>query len=165
MKSTIQLNSEHVLSVLIANQPSATERLTNLLRRRAPDLAETTFVSSEEPGFARVTIALKGELKNALLLLDQIRKLIDVAEAELLEEDSYLGIQLALLRIEARGFHQDDACYMLRVVGARVRRQCESYLIAEMSDTPRVIEDAVERLKSIVPVTWLKSGLVTMPVR
>jgi acetolactate synthase-1/3 small subunit len=154
--------TEHVVSVLIADEPSAHERLTNTLRRRAARVVESSVVTGELPGFARVTVVINGDRKEALYALSQVEKLVDVAEANLLEQGGFLGIQLALIKVHAVGSDQDEASDVFRDVGARLIRLSASSIIAELADTPEVIDSTVQRLSELGEVTELRTGLVAM---
>jgi acetolactate synthase-1/3 small subunit len=155
-------NTKHVISVLIANEPSAHERLSNTLRRRAPGVVETSIASGEEEGMARVTVVLYGELTEANFALTQIAKLVDVIEAKTLEADQYYGRQLALIRINAAGANQDEASDILTQAGARLLRVHPFTLIAELTTSPETIDATIQALSALGEVVSLRTGLVAL---
>ena len=76
----------HVISILIADDAAAYERLTNLARRRATGLVSIGVATTEEAGFARVTVVVHGTGFETQALCRHIEKMVDVVEAVCAED-------------------------------------------------------------------------------
>jgi acetolactate synthase-1/3 small subunit len=152
---------DQVISILIADDPSAQERLMNVVRRRAEGLISVGVASSEEAGLARVTLVLKTTRFEAEAFRRHVEKMIDVVEAVLAED--FAVAQLALMRVTVVGEAQSRAVEVLASYGARVLRREVGQLVAQVSDLPERVEAALTELSAIGPTTAIRTGLVAMP--
>ena len=152
---------DQVLSLLIADEPAAHERLMNVVRRRAEGLISVGVASGEEEGLARLTIVLKTTRFEADAFRRHVEKMIDVVEAVLAED--FAVAQLALMRVSVDGEAQCRAVEVLARYGARLLRRDVGQLVAQVSDLPERVEAAVAELSSIGPTTAMRTGLVAMP--
>ncbi|RYG22518.1 hypothetical protein EON82_16840 [bacterium] len=151
---------DQLISILIADEPAAHERLTNVVRRRAEGLVSISVASGEEAGLARVTVVLKTTRFEAEAFRRHVEKMIDVVEAVLAEE--FAVAQLALMRVTVDGEAQSRAVEALARHGARLLRRDVGQLVAQVSDLPERIEAAVAELSAIGPATAMRTGLVAM---
>lgn len=156
------LTDKHLLHVTLADHPAAFERLGNTLRRRARGSVETTALSGCAVGEVQVLVVVQEE--EARFVKAQVDKLVDVLAVETLAPGSYLGVQLALLRIEAAGADQDEASDELARAGAKLLRIGPTNLVAQVADTPETLDGVLARLKRWGGVTVIRSGLVAIQV-
>ncbi|GEM_PF-6679398 len=155
------MNPTPILSVLLADEPAAHERLANVLRRRARGGASVSLATGEEAGLVRATVVLEGSRKEAEACRLQVEKMVDVVEATLL--DDYLGAQLVVLRLTGFG-RPAEALAALERVGARLLRHEEGEIVAQLGDRPERVEAALDGLRALGRLTTLRSGLVAMAV-
>ncbi len=151
---------DHVISILIADEPAAHERLGNVARRRAPGLVSVGITTGEEEGLARATLVMHCTPFEAEAFRRQVEKMIDVVEATVPEE--FLGAQLALMRVEATGLAQASALDVLSRYGGRLLRQGPAEVVAQFSDLPERVEAALAELSLIGRTTAMRTGLVAM---
>lgn len=155
------MNLTPILSVLLADEPAAHERLANVLRRRAPGGFSVSLATGEERGMVRATVVLGGSWKEAEECRLQIEKMVDVVEATLL--DDYLGAQLVVFRL-THFEHTAEALSALERVGARLLRHDDSEIVAQLGDRPEKVEAALDGFRRLGRLTALRSGLVAMAV-
>lgn len=161
-KAPMDNPKNHLLSILLTDEPSAHERLANALRRRAPDVVSTSFASDEETGHTRVTIVLRATPFEVEAFRKHVEKLIDVVEATVVE--ACVAVQWALLRVRASGAARADAAEAFRRYGAKILRDEPDGLVAQMGDQPERIEAALTELSALGPTTAMRTGLVAMVV-
>lgn len=156
------LRPDHVLRVTLFNEPAAPERLANTLRRRVPGVVETSTLRSEDAGEIQVLVVVQGEASEVRFAQAHVAKLIDVMSVEAFEPGGYVGIQLALVKIEAAGTDQDEASDELARIGAKLLRVGPTSLIAQVADTPETLDVLLESLKRWGSATVIRSGLVAI---
>lgn len=154
----------HLFRVTLLDTPTAQERLANALRRRVPGVVEASTLQSAAAGEVQVLVVVRCEAEEARLARAQVAKLVDVVAVEPLESGGYVGVQLALLRIEAAGADQDEASDELNRMGAKLLRVGPTSLVAQVADTPETLDLLLERLKRWASVTVIRSGLVAIGV-
>lgn len=154
--------NEHVIRVTLLDAPAAHERLLNTLRRRVPGVVETSTVRGSVEGEVEVIVVVRGLEAEARTACAHLEKLIEVVSVEAFSPDGYLGVQLALLRIEAVGADQDEASDELARAGAKLLRVGPTSLVAQVADAPEVLDALVIQLKRWGTVTVLRSGLVAI---
>jgi acetolactate synthase-1/3 small subunit len=154
----------HLFRVTLLNEPAAQERLTNALRRRIRSVVEISAVRGGEAEEIQVLVIVRGHAEEVRVAIAHVAKLIDVVSVELLERERYVGVQLALLRIEAAGADQDEASDELARMGARLIRVGPTSLVAQVADSPETLDLRIERLKRWGSITVIRSGLVAIGV-
>ncbi len=90
--------SQHVLSVLVRNQPSVLARISGLFSRRAYNIASLAVGPTENPHISRVTIVVQGDL-HVEQVLRQLDKLIDVVAIAELDSARSVSREVMLLSL------------------------------------------------------------------
>jgi len=150
----------HLISILMADVPAAHERLTNIVRRRAPGFVSQGVASGEETGLCRVTLVLRATAYEAEAFRRHVDKMIDVIETTC--ADQFVGAQLALMRVEASGSSQVGVLEVLHRHGARLLRRGQTELVAQVTDLPEQVEAVIEELSGLGRTTAMRTGLVAM---
>ncbi len=150
----------HLISILMAEEPAAHERLTNIVRRRAPGFVSQGVASGEQAGLCRVTLVLNCTLYEAEAFRRHVDKMIDVIETSC--ADQFVGAQLALMKVEASGSSQVGVLEVLHRHGARLLRRGQTELVAQVTDLPERVEAVIEELSVLGRTTTMRTGLVAM---
>lgn len=153
---------EHVIRVTLLDAPAAHERLLNTLRRRVSGVVEVTVARGTVVGEVEVIVVVRSSETEARSACSVIGKMVDVVLAEVYSPDAYLGVQLALVRIEAAGADQDEASDELARAGGRLLRVGPTSLVAQVADTPEVLTELIARLERWGSISVLRSGLVAI---
>jgi len=95
------LTKRFVISALVAHKPGVLYRVSNMFWRRGFNIESVSIGAAEQPEMARMTITIKGEEKDAVQLVGNLEKLIDVIKAARLDPEKAVIRELALIKLNA----------------------------------------------------------------
>ena len=91
----------YTLSILVKDIPGVLSQVARLFSRKGYNIESIASGPSKEPGVTRITIVLKGDE----LMIDQIaaqcRKLLPVMAVKVLDNDSSIQREFALIKVKA----------------------------------------------------------------
>ena len=91
----------YTLSILVKDIPGVLSQVARLFSRKGYNIESIASGPSKEPGVTRITIVLKGDE----LMIDQIaaqcRKLLPVLAVKVLDNDSSIQREFALIKVKA----------------------------------------------------------------
>ncbi|MCD7801416.1 MAG: acetolactate synthase small subunit [Clostridiales bacterium] len=91
----------YTLSLLVKDIPGVMSQVSRLFSRKGYNIESIATGASNEPGVTRITIVIKGDE----LMIDQIatqcRKLLPVLAVKVLDADSSLQREVALIKVQA----------------------------------------------------------------
>jgi len=83
---------KQVLSILLQNQPDALVRLVGVVYRRGFAVESLSVTQAAQPNCALVTAVVSESQPESTQLLNQIRKLVHVINAEMLPSDTVIPL-------------------------------------------------------------------------
>jgi acetolactate synthase I/III small subunit len=89
---------KHTLSVLAKDHPGVLQRICSLFSRRGYNIDSISVGSSEEEGFSRMIIVVKGYSSIVEQIMKQLSKLMDVIKIEHLNKNPFLRRELMLIK-------------------------------------------------------------------
>ncbi|HEX4208437.1 MAG TPA: acetolactate synthase small subunit [Ktedonobacteraceae bacterium] len=90
----------YTLLVSVADRPGSIDRVIGLLRRRRANLQTLTLARSDQPDVMRLVAMVSDSEVGVDHLVEQLRKVFDVRQAEILEMGQAVVHELALVRID-----------------------------------------------------------------
>ncbi|NWL88301.1 acetolactate synthase small subunit [Paenibacillus sp. 79R4] len=91
----------HVIAVLVNDQPGVLQRVSGLFGRRGYNIESITVGQSEEPGLSRMVIVTEGDDTTLEQIEKQLYKLIDVIKVVNLSANPMVSRELALIKVKA----------------------------------------------------------------
>ncbi|MEM3017796.1 MAG: acetolactate synthase small subunit [Candidatus Bathyarchaeia archaeon] len=95
------LTKRFVISALVAHKPGVLYRVSNMFWRRGFNIESVAIGAAEQPEMARMTITINGEERDAVQLVGNLEKLIDVIKAARLDPEKAVIRELALIKLNA----------------------------------------------------------------
>jgi acetolactate synthase I/III small subunit len=132
------------------------------MRVRKLGIVSWSVGKSEQAGLCRLTLQIEGGPSVVRQCCSQIAKLICIMEIEPLASGSYIAACHALIRVEAFGWQQDEACDRLNLAGARLWSLTSGSVVAQVSDLDERIKALVEELRQFGTVESVRTGLTAV---
>lgn len=82
------MDEKHVISILVSNRPGALSRISGLFSRRGYNIDSLSVCATEDDGYSRMTITVKGTDRAIVQIMSQLDKQIDVAKVVTLDDKS-----------------------------------------------------------------------------
>ncbi|MBN2422045.1 acetolactate synthase small subunit [Candidatus Woesearchaeota archaeon] len=88
----------HVISILVNNEPGVLAKISGMFYRRNFNIDSISVGSSEKYGMSRIVISFTGDSNEFEQLVKQLHKLIEVVKIKKLENDSLVR-ELCLIKV------------------------------------------------------------------
>ncbi|MBL8087413.1 MAG: acetolactate synthase small subunit [Chthonomonas sp.] len=152
----------HTITALVQDEAGTLNRLVSLFRRRGYNLASLNVGVSEQTGFSRLTVVVQGDDQEMNLCVSQLRKLIDVVEANELPTEHGIHRELALIKVNALAHQRSEVLEVVHIVGGRVAHLGQDGMTIEFADEPKQIEHFISLLEPYGVQEIVRTGLVAM---
>ena len=97
---------QYVIGVIVANVSGVLSRVSGMFTRRGFNIDSLTVGETESSGFSRITIAFHGDEDIKERILQQLQKLHDVREVEVLDSKDTVIRELLLIKVRNKtGYH------------------------------------------------------------
>ena len=113
---------KQTISVLVENQAGVLNRITGLFSRRAFNIESLAVGVTDDPTISRITIIVDSGNSVVEQVEKQLNKLIEVIKVRTLEENSLIGRELMILKVNANNKTRQDImtiCEIMRGQGGR----------------------------------------------
>ena len=99
---------KQTISVLVENQAGVLNRITGLFSRRAFNIESLAVGVTDDPTISRITIIVDSGNSVVEQVEKQLNKLIEVIKVRTLEENSLIGRELMILKVNANNKTRQD---------------------------------------------------------
>ena len=90
----------YIISAIVEHKPGVLYSVSNMFRRRGFNIETITVGASEQKDLARLTVTIKGDERMVEQSVKQLQKLIDVVKVSILEPESTVSRELALVKVK-----------------------------------------------------------------
>ena len=99
---------KQTISVLVENQAGVLNRITGLFSRRAFNIESLAVGVTDDPTISRITIIVDSGNSVVEQVEKQLNKLIEVIKVRTLDENTYIGRELMILKVNANNKTRQD---------------------------------------------------------
>ena len=110
---------KQTISVLVENQAGALNRITGLFARRAFNIESLAVGVTDDPTISRITIIVDSGNSVVEQVEKQLNKLIEVIKVRTLEDTSYIGRELMILKVNANNKTRKDIMTICEIMGGQ----------------------------------------------
>ena len=150
---------KQTISVLVENQAGVLNRITGLFSRRAFNIESLAVGVTDDPTISRITIIVDSGVEQ---VEKQLNKLVEVIKVRTLDENTFIGRELMILKVNANNKTRQDIMTICEIMGAKVDDISPTSLTMELSDTPDRLDtfQAMMRPFSILEVA--RTGVIAV---
>lgn len=157
------LIKRYTISILSEDRPGLLNRITIIFTRRKLNIESINVSTSEVPGVSRYTLVINTTEDQAIKVVKQIRKMIDVLGAFLYEEDEIYYQEIALYKVPAKIFlHGNKIENLVRANGARVLAIEQDYIVLEKTGHKTETQQLFHILNEYGVLEFARSGRVAL---
>lgn len=151
------------ISVLTENKAGLLNGVTIIFTRRKLNIESINVSETEVEGVSRYTIVLHTTRHKAMLVVKQIKKLIEVLGAFLYEEGDIYYQELGMFKLPTEVFLNGNTIEALvRNKGARILVIEEDHIVIEKTGHRTEIEEMFNLLKPFGLLEFVRSGRVAI---
>lgn len=154
--------NQYVISVLVSNIAGVLSRVSGMFTRRGFNIDSLTVGETESNGFSRMTIAFHGnnEIKNQIY--QQLKKLHDVKEVEVLDKNETVIRELLLIKVKNTPETRQDIMTAVEIFRSKIVDYNATALVCEITGETSKIDAFIDILKPFGIMEMCRTGIVAI---
>ena len=149
--------------MLVEDKPGVMSRIMDAFRRRLINVDTITVGKSETESLSRIVITMKCEDEVAEKIVKQLRKMIDVVQAERLNTDSSVLRELVLIKVRTKNLDErSEVLQLVNIFRAQVVDVTTDTLVIQIVGNVRKINAFLEILKKFEVLEIARTGIVAI---
>jgi len=153
----------YVLTMLVANKPGVTSRVTGLFSGRGYNMESICGAPTHDPGISRITIKTKATPDQYIEIQKQLNRLIDVFKLrDMTMEDKAIKREMALISVEVTAKNRTELLQVVEIFdGKIVNAGIDSYIV-EVTGAEDKINAIIALLRPLGIKKLTRSGVLAL---
>ncbi len=152
----------YILTMLVANKPSVTARITGLLSGRGYNIQSICGAPTHEPNVSRITIKTNATEQQLDEITKQLNRLIDVIKLRDMTHDDAVKREMALISVAVTPENRTELVQTVEIFDAKVvSAGVDSYII-EVTGTEQKIDAMIAILRPLGIKKLTRSGILAL---
>ncbi len=153
----------YVLTMLVANKPGVTSRVTGLFSGRGYNMESICGAPTYDPTISRITIKTNATPDQYIEIQKQINRLIDVIKLrDMTNEDRAIKREMALISIEITPENRTELIQVVEIFNAKIVNAGVDSYIVEVTGTEDKIDAMVTLLRPLGMKKLTRSGVLAL---
>lgn len=152
----------HTFVVYVENKPGVLSRVASLFRRRAFNIDSLTVGRTEKPDVSRMTIVVDAEEDQALRIVANVYKLINVLRVDDITNEPAVSRDLALIKVAAKHGERSPILELANVFRARIVDVAPESLTLEITGAEIKVNGLMDVLRPYGLLEVVRTGVVAM---
>lgn len=148
-----------ILSILVDNTPGVLNRVAGLFSRRGYNIDSLTVGETNNPKISRMTVAARGEPDTLEQIQKQVRKLEDVFDVIVLDDDHSVYRELVMIKVEADAAARADIVSIVDIFRSKIVDVGPHSLVIEATGTQSKISGLLAMLSSFKVTEIVRTGI------
>ena len=153
---------QYVIGVIVANVSGVLSRVSGMFTRRGFNIDSLTVGETESSGFSRITIAFHGDEDLKERILQQLQKLHDVREVEVLNKNDTVIRELLLIKVRNKADVRQDIMTAVEIFRSKIVDYSTASLTIELTGETSKIDAFIELVKPYGIMEMCRTGLVAI---
>lgn len=154
--------NQYVIGIIVSNISGALSRVSGMFTRRVFNIDSLTVGETESPGFSRITVTFHGDDYIKDLILQQLRKLHDVREVEVLSEKETVIRELLLIKVKNSPESRQDIMTAVEIFRSKIVDYSPTALICEITGETSKIDAFIELVKPFGIMEMCRTGIIAV---
>lgn len=155
-------NKTHEILIITKNTTGIAARILSLFNRRGYFVEKMTAGSTNIPGYARLTLTVKGEEKTLDQIQKQVYKLIDVTKVSVFPKEDVVRRELMLIKVKADNETRAQIVQIADIYRANIVDVGPHSVAIELTGGVRKLRGFVDIMESFGILEIAKTGVVAM---
>ena len=156
------MEQQYVIGVIVANVSGVLSRVSGLFTRRGFNIDCLTVGETESSGFSRITVAFHGDEDMKERILQQLQKLHDVREVEVLDTNDSVIRELLLIKVRNKAEIRQDIMTAVEIFRSKIVDYSPTSLTCELTGETSKIDAFIELLKPFGIMEMCRTGIVAI---
>jgi len=153
----------YIVSAIVEHKPGVLYSVSNMFRRRGFNIETITVGASEQKDLARLTVTIKGDERMVEQVVKQLQKLIDVVKVSILDPESTVTRELALVKISTLDTKvRSDVINYTEIFKGHVVDVAHDSLVVEITGDSDKISAFIELMKPFGLKEIARTGITAL---
>ena len=151
-----------VIAALVENKYGVLTRVSGLFMRKGFNIDSLTVGETDDPEFSRITVTLKGDDYAREQLINQLKKLHNVKNVELLDDEQTVERELMLVKVKNSPENRSEVLAAPEIYRAKVIDYNPDTLCVEATGEPSKINAFINVVKPLGIIELCRTGVVAL---
>ena len=156
------MEQDHLVSVIVRDEPKVLTRITALFGRRAYNIRSLSVGSTENPGLSRMTFVVTGNRGIVEQAMRQLDKLIDVVHVIDHSLEKFVDRELVLLKVHITNDTRVEVRHIAEDFRARIVDVGRRALTFEVTGDEGKITAFIEQMRPFGILETMRTGRVAL---
>ncbi len=152
----------HILSLLVENQPGVLSRIAGLFSGRGFNIESLCVAETIDPDVSRLTLVTVGDMAITEQIKKQLNKLINVIKVYDFTDTAFVQREMALIKVSAKPEHRAEILRMVDIFRSRVVDVGADYYTVEMTGDEDKITAFLNLLKPMGIKEIARTGAIAL---
>jgi acetolactate synthase I/III small subunit len=153
---------EHIISVLVENKFGVLARVAGLFSARGYNIESLTVAPTLDPTASMITVVTQGDDPVIEQIMKQLNKVIEVLKVVDLTEVDYVERETALIKVNARPEHRDEAIRICDIFRAKIVDSTPQTYTIEITGDADKLQAMINLLKPLGIKELVRTGRVAI---
>ncbi len=136
------------IAILVENESGALSRISGMFTRRGFNIHSLTVGETEDPCFSRMTISAEGDETTRRQIVKQLAKLYNVKELKVMERDTSVKRELALIKLKNSPATRSDILSAVDIYRSKIIDLSPNTLCVEITGETSKIDGILEMCRT-----------------
>ena len=156
------MKEKFVLGLLVTNKHGVLHRISGLYNKRGYNINSIAAGETEDPSLSRLTITSTGDEYTKTQMIRQLRKLIDVKAAVLIDCEGSVAIEHLLIKIKASNGKNAEINSIINQYSGKILDMGADFMLADVTGSPDAIQELIEKCKPFGIIELCRSGALAL---
>jgi len=153
---------EHIISTLVENKFGVLARVAGLFSARGYNIESLSVASTLDPATSMITIVTVGDDRIIEQIIKQLNKVVEVLKVVDLTESDYVERETALIKINAKPEHRDEAIRVCEIFRAKIVDSTPNTYTIEITGDVSKIQAIINLLKPLGIKEMVRTGRIAI---
>ncbi len=151
-----------VIAVYVENKYGVLARVSGMFMRRGFNIDSLTVGETDDPNFSRITVTINGDEYAREQLIHQLKKLHNVKQVKLLENEITVERELMLIKVATTPENRSEVMAATEIYRAKIIDYNTDTMCVEVTGEPSKINAFIEVMKPLGIVELCRTGVVAL---
>ncbi len=156
------MENKQIIGLFVHNHPGVLLRVTSLISRRGFNIDSLTVSPAAVEGYSRMTIRINGDDNQVEQFINQMMKIVDVKNAEVLPDNASVASELILIKVSTEEHDNNEILAVTSKYHASLVNIGEHSMTFRASGTPEDIDTLVIELSSYGIMEMARTGIAAL---
>jgi acetolactate synthase-1/3 small subunit len=153
----------YILTMLVANKPSVTSRVTGLFSGRGYNMESICGAPTHDPDISRITIKTKATPDQFIEIQAQLNRLIDVIKLrDMTHDEKSVKREMALISVAVTPQNRTELIQVADIFNAKIVNASSDSYIVEVTGTEDKVNSIIELLRPLGIKKLTRSGVLAL---